>query len=400
MLKKNNKIYLNLFCIVFISLFLIVNISAAFTKDHLYWSLKALSETNSPITQQCVGKWNLILDGNTGADVPVLHYFDEEFFSYISTHTKGIGYDECLREAGSDSDLQCNCYGVALHNIQDHFFHTEGGVVPKYLKKTFLPNLMGHMMVEQSFLNQHQKLLEENKDILITNGQLDFYDNIVLDSYFEQTGGDEKYVKQLDAMTGLDTRTDLNIFANGYKGQGFFDTVYNQKVKLPFWFYGLSYGMLILGFGLTILLFILAWKMGHKGWVILLIIPWLLLGIIGSVILIAFYTNNTWQVITAVISIPNNLGLLTISNVDIENYDKIVIAQSKRFLETGVLPYDDNSGLTYEDREGNHVEGALIKAESGFKFIILPILIFLFIVWELFFGYKTFISRRNKKKKK
>jgi len=64
-------------------------------------------------------------------------------------------------------------------------------------------------------------------------------------------------------------------------------------------------------------------------------------------------------------------------------------------LRTGVLRFDDNSGLTYYDRDGKKVEGALGESEKKFQYIILPILLTIFIIINTFLIYKTFKRKRR-----
>jgi len=379
----NKKIILIIMFGIFL-LNLVSLTSAYFTRDHLYWTINGFEIVQSPITELCRVKLDIVLDGQTAADIPVLHYFDEQFMSYISTHTKGSGYEACLERAGTDPELQCFCYGVGLHNIQDHFAHTEGGLVPKYISRYFSSNLVGHMTIEKDYENKHIESVR-NSDV-VSSGLLDYYDNIILDNLFEGKGGSYKYLLLLEDMSGIDMRNDANIFANGYKGTGFYDTVYNQKLSLPWWFWGLSVGLMIVGFGVSVVLLIF----GGTNWKYFLIAIYVMLGIIGVLILVSFFSGNTWQWIqVAIMIVP-----VRVADSDISHYDNLVQQATNRFLETGYLPYDDNSGLTYWDSEGNYVEGALGQAEKKFQYIVLPIIILLFMALNAFLLYKTF--RTNK----
>jgi len=358
--------------------------SAFFVKSHLYWNIKGMQDVQSPITELCSDKLDILLDGVVATDIPVLHYFDEQFMSYISTHTRGSGYEACLIRAGTDPELQCFCYGVGLHNIQDHFAHAEGGLVPKYLSKYFSSNLVGHMTVEKSYENKHMELVENSN--IVSSGTLDYYNKRVLDNLFEEKGGSYKYLLLLEDMSGIDMRNDANIFASGYKGVGFYDTVYGKKLSLPWWFWSLSIGLIIIGFGVSIVLLIVK----GASWKYFLIGIYLILGIIGILILVSFFSGNTWQWIQLSIMILP----IRVSDSDISHYDNLVQQATNRFLATGYLPYDDNSGLTYWDSEGNYVEGALSQAEKKFQYILLPIVILLFIALNAFLLYKTFKTNK------
>jgi hypothetical protein len=388
-MNHRNVVIVLLFSILLLSPFT----SAFFTKSHEYWTIKAFQETNSPITQECKDKLQQVLDGNTGADVFVLHYYDNAFKSYISTHTKGSGYLECLTEAGTDSDLRCMCYGLALHNVQDHFAHTAGGFVPGCLTKSFAPNTYGHMVCENSFETNHMKYVAN--DDVITSGTLQYYDTNVLNSFFTQEGGDKKYISLLEQTSGLtDIRQELNLFANGYKGHSFYDAVYGQQLAFPWWLYAVMFGSLIFGLGMTILILVY----GKTNYKFILVIPFALLLIIGIAITIAFYTDNVWALTKFALKIPQSVGLLTASDADVKRVNDLVLQATKTYLETGELVYEDNSGLTYTDTGGVTHTGALIQAQQRFMYITLPILSILAAIFIVYFGYKTFSSSKKKRK--
>jgi hypothetical protein len=366
--------------------------SAAYTKTHLYYSIKGLEGVDSPLTDKCANYIDVVLDGQTAADVPVLHYFDEKFMSYIGTHTRGSGYIACLEEAGSDVEMQCHCLGRGLHIVQDNFFHNEGGVVPTYLAKYGSVNLLGHMIIEADYEKKFMDKLAEEGDPLYTSGKLDYYDSIVCNSFIPQEGGDAKYVDLMNTASGIDIRNDINIFCNGYKGSGFYDTVYNEKLSLPFWFWGLSIGLLLVGLAIIILSLIF----GHGKFKWFLIIEGALILIIGLVIIISVFNGTTWKIVTAVTEIPPKFGFLSVKESDIDMYSVYIQEVTNEFLRTGVLPYDDVSGLSYVDVHGLRVEGALGEAETNGKLIFAGILAVI-VILNGFFIYKTFSGKRRKK---
>ena len=61
------------------------------------------------------------------------------------------------------------------------------------------------------------------------------------------------------------------------------------------------------------------------------------------------------------------------------------------------MPFEDNSGLSYTTSKGESTEGALIKAEGNFKYLLLPILAVIFALINVFLFYKTFIIRKRVK---
>lgn len=356
---------------------------AAFTQSHLTWAIWGFENVNSPITQMCSEHLDKVLDGQTATDIPVLHYFDNEFMSYIGTHTRGSGHEACLESAGSDVELKCVCVGNALHLIPDSFFHNKGGVVPTYLEKYASLNLIGHMVIEKNF---EDKLLAKVKDEEPgLYSKVEYYNKQVCNSFFEQTGGNKKFLKLFNEMSGIDMTNDANIFCNGYKGTGFYDTVYNQKLKLPFWFWGVSIGMIILGLTLAYGFF----RLGETNWKFALVAIYLIIAILGGGILYSFYSGNTWQWIEYSVSVPAKFGVLSVSESDVEMYDKDIRAATKAFLETGRLIVDDASGLTYVDSEGVHIAGALNESEKRAKFIFLPILGALFLVLNIWLIRKS-----------
>lgn len=397
---RNKLIFSIVFGIILLS-FILPLTSAFFTREHLYWTAKGFEEVNSPITQFCKGKLDIILDGNTMADVPVLHYYDEEWKSYLSTHTKGIGYTECLQEAGTDPDLICLCYGVALHNIQDHYSHTEGGLTPKYLTSSFTPNFAGHMVIEQNYEDNFIKLKTEEEDPMISSNQLELYAQTILNSFLssdiEQSS---KYIKLANQVTGLQLESDIVVFSQGFKGEGFYDTVYGEEVTLPKNYFYIAYALLIGGFGLALLLLVLAIKYGRWTYGLLLIIPFLILGILGSIVLISYSQESVWKVVVGGLRVPTTLGLLTVTDEDVNYYDDIIQRQTKLFYETGELPFEDNTGFDYKDSSGRQIKGALMKAQTGFTYIVLPVISILLGIYVTLLFYLTFLRGKKKSKRK
>lgn len=366
--------------------------SAYFLRDHAYWDLKGFSEVDSAITSQCRPYLNIVLDGQHSADTMVLHYFDDKVQSYIGTHSRGSGYLKCLEEADNQEE-RCFCYGVGLHNVQDHFAHTEEGIVPQYLEKYFSTNIIGHMVIEKNYQDQHATLI--SGDSIVTSGQLDYYDSIVLNSFFPELGGDEQYFELLNEMSGLNAKNDVAIFRTGYLGEGFYNTVYQDKVSLPYWAWGIGIGLLLLGFGVAGLII---WA-GRTDWKWILVGVWIIIGFVGLLVVYSFFTGTTWKITEVLITVPAKVGYLRVSQSDIQDFDQKVQMATNKFLETGELPYDDNSGLSFYDRNGVYHEGALTKAEKSF---IIPGLIFLsaFIYLNYWLIRRSFKNPSKKKRRK
>jgi len=392
---KSKNIFL--FAFIFsILIFSAIPINAEFTRDHLYHTLKPFDEVSageSAIVNQCQDRVDLVLDGNTGADIFVLRYTDEEGVkSYIGTHQRS-GYLRCLEEAGTDIEQKCFCYGIATHIVQDNQFHTDEGLVPKYLRLYFSSNVPGHMAIENSHEKNNLDLLKN--DPIVTSGRLDFFDDIILDNVFEQTGGDVKYLELASVISGVplnEVKRDANIFANGYKGVGFFNNVYGEKLQLPIEFWLISVGLIVLGIGAIIVLTFLKLRLKTTFWFWVLIMIYLFVAFIGIMLIISLITDNTWQwVRTSLQVIP-----IRVSDDDTLRYNQRAIDATKQFLITGDLGVDDASGLTHFDRDGIEVEGALHKAESSFKLLAIFFLLPLYFFTNLFLVSKTFSRRETR----
>lgn len=389
-LKK--KIFVAIFPILLLVLTIIPS-QAFFVKSHIAWTVDGFQTISSPITEKCRPYLNIVLDGDTGTDVGVLHYGETEsaLSSYIALHTKGAGYQNCLAEASTDIGKQCMCVGEALHIVQDSFSHLQGGVTEKYLKKFLGTNYFGHMTVERNFENKHMDLLTKRGDYSATSGQLEYYNGIVLNSLFPEFGGDEKYLQLLKDMSGISLENDARIFRSGYLGEGFYNSIYKDKVSLPYWTYLISIGAILLGFGLGILILFI----GSSGWKYLTAINWLIIGIIGAIILFSFVTGTTWRLTTFVIEVPPMFGYLKVSDTDVAHYDDIIQQATNQYLSEGVLNIDDATGLTYTDsKTGELIQGALTKAETPFKVIWFVIILPLYLALNIFLLVKTFKRKR------
>ena len=320
----NKKLFaLIFFGMIFISLSA-NNVESYFTKSHLEWSINGITNIDSPLANKCKPYLANVLDGNTATDTLVLFYTSsEKVRSYISSHTRGSGYQACLDLGGSDVEMQCFCVGNALHLIQDRWSHLEGGITAKYLENNFAPNIIGHMSVEKDFENKHMSKLQKNADPTYTAGQLDYYNSRVLNTMFTETGGSDKYFKLLSAMSGLPQDEIINVvktFRSGYLGEGFYSTVYKDKVKLPYFLIIIPSILIFLGLIIPIILI----KFGKTRWKWITTGLWTIFLIIGIIILISFLTGTTWRITTLLIQVPQTIGYLSISQADIDFYDKMV----------------------------------------------------------------------------
>lgn len=373
-----------------VGFFLISFSSAYYPQDHTYWTLKGFQDIDSPITQKCRPYIEQVLNGDHGTDVPVLHYTDNKITSYIFTHQRSA-YLSCIEEAGTDTEAYCFCIGNALHLIQDLYSHGEDGLVVKYLTRYGSSNLLGHMTIERNYEKQHMAIVERTEPQLYS--QVMFYDERFLNLLFIETGGDPKYLELLNTMSGIDMTQDARIVRSGYLGEGFYSTIYKDKINLPFWAYGLSLGASIV----ALIVIIILWLFGKSWWKWVGIGLWVLLLVFGIVIFVSFINGSTWQITTKLIEIPPMFGYLKVSQQDIDTYNQKVQQGVTKFLETGNLQVDDASGLTYIDRNGVKHEGPLNKAEFIFKFVVLPVLVGLFILPTLIAFWIGFVRRKKRK---
>lgn len=369
------------------------NVSAFFTRSHETWMLNGLEQTDSSITSLCRNYKAEFLDGNTAADVTVLHYADSKVTSYIFTHTRA-GYTKCMEDAGSDPALRCFCYGVYLHNLQDSYSHLQGGVVEQTLKKYFGSNYMGHMTVERNFQSKHMQLLEDRNDYVISSGQLDYYDSISLNTLFEN-GEPSKYLDALNNIAGIDLSNDAKIFRSAYQGEGFYNTVYKDKIALPSWFYIIAYGLIIVGILVTVLII----GLGRNKFKYFAAIFWILLAVFGVILLLSFYTGSSWKITTFIIETPPKFfNYLGVTDASVKSYDKIIQDATNQFLTDGVFRIDDASGLTYcantrtDGTCAKEIKGALTNAETGFNIVFYWLLTPLFVIlniWSIFRAMKA-----------
>ena len=394
----NKKIFILIF--VFMILFSSYA-SAWFTLDHTIFTLEAFNEVNSPITQMCKNKLDIVLDGNFAADIPVLHYIDslqnKVPTSYSFTHSVGSGYNECMELAGSDINKKCFCYGVGLHEVQDPFSHgTEGvqGLTATYLKKGVTTNLIGHMIVEKDFQNKHLPLVKElYGDTFVSTAEYYGGENknaIICNNLCDSTGCKTQYMSILNEMANQNMELDADTICKGYKGFGFYDTVYVNKVGLPGWAYTISLGMFIL---CAILAGLALWKGNSNSYKWAFIGIMILFAIIGLILYISVVTGTSWKLVNVGLQLPPKIGWLSVSETDMKEYHQLVIDSSNQFLRTGIVPYDDVTGLEYCDSDGNCVIGQLAEAEKTSRIVFLLIEI-LFAIFILFLFYKTFISNK------
>ncbi len=370
---------------------LIHQVDGYFYRDHESFVLKGFQDVNSPLADECRPYIEQVLNGVEAADVGVLHYFDDKVTSYIGAHQR-LGYNNCLREAGSDVESKCFCHGIALHIEMDSLSHLDGGIVVEKIRGSLGSNFLGHMVVERSFEQGHQAFLEERNDPIISSGDLDFYDKRVLNLMFEETGGDSKYMKLINEASGINMETDARVIRSGYLGEGFFSTVYQDKISLPFWAWGIGIGVALIGLVIAgVLLFV-----GKTRWKLMGVFLWIGVSLIGILIIVSFITGTTWKVTTSLIEVPALVGYLAVSPMEVESYHNELTLKTNNFLETEQLTTDDASGLSYVDQNGVFHEGALKRAESGFKFILLPILLISLAVMSLWIFMKSFRMRTPK----
>jgi hypothetical protein len=391
---KSKQLFL-IFSLPLFFLLFVIPTDAYFTKSHEYWVLKAIEdEPDSMVAKLCGDRPEFLTSGNTINDVPVLHYNDrDQVKSYIFLHQRQ-SYIKCLNEAGTDVNKKCLCYGG--HNIGDGLAHLDDGIVVKYLKKYLGSNLLYHAAIESDYEKKHMKYLEKKGDSLITSGKLEFYDDRVLDVFFEETGGNSEYLEIYSRLSGLsfdEFKRDAQIFRSGYQGEGFYSTIYDEKITLPSIFYIFAIGLMVLGLGSIIIILVLGIKFPTTKWKYLFILLSLIVLFIGSMLLISLITGNTWDWIRLSLT----LVPIKISDADVALYDDLNLKDHKEFFRTGVMPDDDVSGLSFYDSEGRFHEGALSNAEKPFNYLMIFVIAPLVLLFYTFLLYKIFKVKKKEK---
>jgi len=397
----NKKIFL-LFSIILVITILSISVNAQFTPEHEFETIYSCQNGHGAIVDQCCGtNMQLLIDGDAGADIFVVHYVDPNTVgSYIATHTRG-NYLNCLQWAGTDKDLQCYCYGMGLHQSQDILFHTNfngtNGLVPTYLQRTFSSNLGGHMAIENDFDIKFQDYYKS--DPILSSGQLKIADNglftktMLLNVNCNTLTGTNKFLELSVKISGLtlsQVRQDACTFSVGYKGNGFKDTAYgNNKLNLPTSWWLVAVVLVIIGlFGIFAVYFIpRLLNKQPNWWIIFYYILFGFLTILAILLLLSMIFNFSWLLVrTAVSFLP-----ISVSQNDIIKYTAMEKTYSVNFIQSANIVNDQNSGLAYYDRNNQLVNGALAQGEWTFLFLALPFYAFSFlylIIWILFKAFR------------
>jgi hypothetical protein len=386
-----NKLFLTLLFLCFI----IPLASASFPLSHEGHILQAFEDVQSPLIQKCTPYLAECLDATSSSDVGILHYSSSDsklLGSYIFPHVSS-GLETCYRDAGADIQGQCWCLCSGVHIVEDSFSHNLGGYTQKCISKYLGSNLFSHMSCEQDFETKLVKQWTKEGREMITNGQLEYYDSKYLDSLFTETGGNSKYLKLMNSVAGVDLTNDAKIIRSAYQNKGFYDSVYKDKQKLPFWMWGISIGLIIIGLLMIIIMFIFG--SGKYKW--MQIFQWTLIMIIGIVIVYSFFMGTTWKLTTYIVEVPTYFGLYTISDSDVKLYDTQIQNAVNKYFTDGILPVSDSSGLSYYDKEGKYHVGALTQSEKGFKVLWYWFIIPIFSIFNIYSLYQA-LSKKKKKR--
>jgi hypothetical protein len=353
---------------------------ARFPHEHVYLTLKAFRELDTPITRLCGDKLELVQAGNNGADAPVIHYMDDKVTSYIGTHTKGT-YEQCLIEAGSDVDARCVCYGMGLHIAQDDVHVYDYGV-PKWIKKYWGSNVVLHAAAER----KHEQMLLSD----IQEGKLGTvvgYNEVVertkhsYDPFFSQ----EKFINLFNRATGTDMYSDIAIVGASLRGERWDQEVYGKKVGLPAWTYVLIGGLIAVGALFIVLALLSKTSVGFKAFSV---VKGSLFALAGLILLASILTGQSWvwfnyllQPVGAVMSVSDDEHRVWME----KGYE-----HTKYFLENEELPHADASGLSYYDEDGKYHRGALNEAET--RGIVLLVIVGILYLGLLVWMAKKFIK--------
>ena len=347
-------------------------ILAWFPHSHAYISLVSLRTSNTPITNLCAGRENLIITGMFADDVFVVHYLEggTKITSYIGSHSKGF-YERWMQLAGSDKDLKCMGYGIGgFHQVQDQETHYV--IVPEDIMRYKLPNIIVHPAREQQLEQSMLKDLQENGDpykvtsygevVTITQNSLDIFDT------------NPKYLATFSKATGLkpeDIKRDIDTVNINLKGNSWDEAVYGKRVYLP-----TSYIIwLLILLAIPILSLYLTYKIGRNSWKFL---AYFLHGLFAVIIILAMISvplGTSWKWYQYANSVPVKL----ISNVDYKPHVDKSIAQTKLFLQDEILRYKDASGLSYTEGD-RKIDGALTKADKKVRYFVIPLVAIILIV--------------------
>ena len=358
---------------------------ADFPPTHLWQNAEAFNHASGGLLNECGNRLPHLLAGNIGADMFVVHYYDERVVSYIYTHTQGA-YERCLQEAGSDLDLKCMCYGIPTHLIQDYTSHYIS--VPENIKKVYLTNAVMHPITElgeqqtlMDYLNSdrssYPKLAQYNT---VSSAQVESYVENAFNLFrcgqvfcpsdfnYQRDGYKNKYVDLWKRFTSLnDIERDMAIVGASLAGVKFRDAAWNpKKLSLPSGYY-LFFGILT---AIGIALIVSAVYFGRtSGWKWIPIIIGSITLIFSVLVIASMLLGTTWLWFQSF----RDVAQVFINNDNFENLVASDVEETIQFLETGILKpqFGDASGLTY-DRNGVLIEGALDKAEARFVNITLP----------------------------
>jgi hypothetical protein len=379
--------------------------SSFFTWEHDKTIVQGFNEVNGAgtIADLCRNYEDVFIDGQVSADAEVVHYYDtganSQITSYISTHTKGAGVGACLLRAGSDVRKECYCYGMGIHSIQDQFSHLSqadngitDGLVVKYLKLYVAPNFIGHMTIENNFDLQIKDKTQKENPTLFT--QTNNYNSRTLNTLFTtDLNGNlvpSDLMQLFSESSGIplsQVTNDVQVFRSGYLGQGFYSSVYKDKVRLPLWGYYIPAIICLMGIiGALSLIFL-----GRNKFKYLATIPWIFLIVIGGIIFYSYVNGTTWQITTTLIEVPASLGYLHVSDADITSYDNLVQKAVNQYLKDGKLTIQDASGLDYVDSNGVAHKGALNQASTSFFWLFwlvgFPLIIGI-LIWSIYRSFK------------
>jgi hypothetical protein len=372
-------------CVLGTIVLLSLSTEAAYPDYHTYILYTAWDQVTSPITQMCAGRLDLINTGEKVTDAPVIHYLEggKKIASYIGTHTASA-YIICTRNAGADLDQKCFCIGNVVHPTSgDVSSHLEQ--VPSYIKKFWFLNIPVHLTVEKAMEMKLEDYLLRHPESRMSWEEVEIKTQYSFDPMFE----DEKYMKLLDKMSGIDMRTDVAIVGAALKGGKWQSTVYGKQVYLPSWSYAIGIGLMFIS---GLLLFVVyKWGSGWFKWVVMIELG--VMFVLGLLIFLSLLLGTSWLWFDAMMSVP--ASMISISDDEFEHYLNQDIARTKLVLQDGVNRYTDWTGLSYISSTGADVNGELSKAESRFWWVLMPISTIITVGWG-YLNYK-WVFRKKKR---
>lgn len=371
---KINKLFL----ILFLSIFLIGNVSALFPISHKFVFDETIkSNIDSTLFNDCKKYPDLCYAGSELVDVSVLYYYSNKDTSglgrrYLVTHESGF-CDRLLQNAVGELEKSC-ASGCLVHHAEDYPSHTI--MVPYSIKSSFMPNSFLHVFSEQHLDNI---VISKNSNIQSeVIASLDSYKTCV--PLFKRVlqGDKDYYGVELDAL--------FNNFINEIQTEKSFRPSWDNISAIPTTILAIyTFAMLLI---LLIILLIIFKRLRYKerrtifNWISLIFLI-IILGILFFILIakVGGMGFNTFVMIIKPISslVPIGDGDMILQNAIQNTKDVLIQGEGWYTTNTGGKAYKDASGQ-YELQQADN--------EIIFpQYIILSIIIIVLVLF-LYFNFR------------